>query len=139
MTAFATTPEDKEFAASAVEFLDGATTRRPAADVSWGVGDEGLALFHETSGAEERAEADVAKTWQRRRWDAGFGWITGPAEHGGRALPPAFDRLYRRIEAEFRRAGHGCAADRARLGVADDRPVRLGGAARVLRARAAPG
>lgn len=101
MTEPATTAEEKEFAAEAVDFLSSATTRRPPADVSWGAGDEGLALFHETSGEEEQAEADAAKAWQRRRWDAGFGWITGPADHGGRALAPAFDRLYRRIEGDY--------------------------------------
>ena len=101
LLALASTEDERKFATEAVEFLAGATTRRPTAEVSWGAGEEGLALFHETTDVQERAEADAARAWQRKRWDAGFGWLTGPREHGGRGLPVAFDRLYRRIEAEF--------------------------------------
>ncbi len=93
------TPE--EFTASALAFLESAAKRRPPAAVEWGAGAEGLALFHETSGAEELAEVSAARAWQRTRWDAGFGWLTGPVEHGGRGLPASFERRYRELEARF--------------------------------------
>ena len=93
--------QHRAFAADAITFLNAHAPRRAEQAVQWGVGEEKLALFHETSGEQELAEAEAARQWQRRRWDAGFGWITGPVEHGGRGLPDSYDRLYRLIEAAF--------------------------------------
>jgi alkylation response protein AidB-like acyl-CoA dehydrogenase len=93
------TPE--EFETRAVEFLAARVTRRGPVSTEWGHGEEGLALFHETTDAQERAEADAALAWQRQRWAAGFGWITGPVEQGGAGLPASYDRLYRTLEAQF--------------------------------------
>jgi alkylation response protein AidB-like acyl-CoA dehydrogenase len=93
------TPE--EFETRAVEFLAARVTRRGPVSTEWGHGEEGLALFHETTDAQERAEADAALAWQRERWAAGFGWITGPVEQGGAGLPASYDRLYRTLEAHF--------------------------------------
>jgi alkylation response protein AidB-like acyl-CoA dehydrogenase len=93
--------EQRAFAADAIKFLTAHAPRREERAVQWGEGEEKLALFHETSGAQERAEADAARHWQRSRWDAGFGWITGPVAHGGRGLPDSFDRLYRMLEGAF--------------------------------------
>jgi acyl-CoA dehydrogenase len=42
-----------------------------------------------------------ARHWQRERFDAGLGWITGPREYGGRELPVDYERLYRRLEAQY--------------------------------------
>lgn len=90
-----------QFEARALEFLRGRA--RPRADVGagWGVGPENLALFHETSGAAERAECAAARDWQRARWAAGFGWLTGPVECGGAGLGAEYDRRYRELEAGF--------------------------------------
>jgi alkylation response protein AidB-like acyl-CoA dehydrogenase len=101
LIALANGDAEREFASAAVEFLSERRERRVARAVAWGVGPEQLALFHETSGDEERAEADAALQWQRERWKAGFGWITGPTEFGGRGLGEEYDRLYRQIEAAF--------------------------------------
>ncbi|HZE66279.1 MAG TPA: acyl-CoA dehydrogenase family protein [Sporichthyaceae bacterium] len=92
---------EQEFADRAEEFLVARVARRGPMSTEWGHGEEGLALFHETTDAQERAEADAALAWQRERWANGFGWITGPAEHGGAGLPASFDRLYRSLEAQF--------------------------------------
>lgn len=57
-----------------------------------------------TSGGGTQSEADelaAARRWQAERFDAGFGWITGPTEYGGRGLTPAHERLYRRVQAEY--------------------------------------
>jgi acyl-CoA dehydrogenase len=94
-------PEERAFAERALAFLTAHASRRAPAAAQWGRGEEGLALFHETSDAQERAEADAALAWQRERWVAGFGWITGPPEHGGAGLATGFDRLYRLLEAAF--------------------------------------
>ncbi len=112
LLALATGDDERAFAEKALEFLGGHAQRRTEAAASWGVGPENLALFHETEGAEERAEAAAATAWQRARWDAGFGWITGPVAHGGAGLPAGHDRLYRLLEAAF--------------AVPDMNPVRIG-------------
>jgi alkylation response protein AidB-like acyl-CoA dehydrogenase len=101
LTALATTEDAREFAASTVDFISSQRERTGAQQLTFGHGPERLTLFHETSGAEERAEADAALQWQRQRWNAGFGWISGPIAFGGRGLPGAYDRLYRLIESAF--------------------------------------
>ena len=93
--------EERAFATRALGFLNAHAERRGPVSTAWGRGEEGLALFHETVDEQERAEARAALDWQRRRWDAGFGWITGPPVHGGAGLATAFDRLYRMLEAAF--------------------------------------
>jgi len=93
--------DQRRFATEATEFLASHLELRAPSAEGWGLGDERLTLFHETSDAQERAEADAARNWQRTRWDAGFGWIAGPKEHGGRGLPPEYESLYRRIESAF--------------------------------------
>ncbi|MBB6376332.1 acyl-CoA dehydrogenase [Pseudonocardia eucalypti] len=85
----------------ALEFLAARLPRRAARAGEWGVGTEDLALFHETSGEEERQECAAALAWQRERWAAGFGWLTGPLAHGGAGLPAGYDRLYRQLEDRF--------------------------------------
>ena len=101
LIALAQTDEQRRFAAEAIDFLGSRCALRAAQSVAWGVGDEGLTLFHETSADEERAEADAALNWQKARWAAGFGWVTGPEKYGGRGLGAEYDALYRRIEAAF--------------------------------------
>jgi alkylation response protein AidB-like acyl-CoA dehydrogenase len=103
---------DRDFASRVVTFLDGCLDRRTDQASSWGIGPEDLALFHETSDAEELKEAHAAKEWQRARWDAGFGWITGPQEYGGAGLSQQHESLYRTIEANYT--------------IPDMSPVRLG-------------
>lgn len=101
LLALAGSDEERAFAADAIAFVSAHFPRRAPQSTSWGVGPEKLVLFHETSDAEERAEADAALAWQKQRWDAGFGWISGPTAHGGRGLPWDYDRLYRLIESSF--------------------------------------
>jgi acyl-CoA dehydrogenase len=101
LLALAVNDAERAFVASAVEFVSAHAGRREPPSTAWGRGPEGLALFHETTDAQERAEADAARAWQRKRWDAGFGWITGPPAHGGAGLPASMDRLYRTVEAAF--------------------------------------
>src|SRR3984893_326682 len=101
LLAVARTDEQRRFATAAVAFLSGQVAPRTPQDAAWGVGDEGLTLFHETSDEQEHAEADAARRWQKLRWQAGFGWITGPVEFGGRGLSADYEALYRRIESAF--------------------------------------
>lgn len=101
LLALASDDTEREFAARAVAFLSAWVPRRGPVSATWGQGPERLELFHESTGDQELEEAEAAKQWQRRRFAAGFGWITGPPAHGGAGLPVALDRLYRSIEAEF--------------------------------------
>jgi alkylation response protein AidB-like acyl-CoA dehydrogenase len=92
-----------EFAAEVRAFLDANATRRPgpAEEVQWGAGEDTIAYFPTDPPDVDRANADEARRWQRRRFDAGLGWITGPAEFGGRGLSTAHDIVYDAIEAEY--------------------------------------
>jgi alkylation response protein AidB-like acyl-CoA dehydrogenase len=101
LLALAASDDERDFAANAISFVGQHFPRVAPQSTSWGVGPERLTLFHESSDAEERAEADAALAWQRKRWSAGFGWISGPIVHGGRGLGPEYDRLYRLIESSF--------------------------------------
>lgn len=101
LLALAADDDQRAFAAEALTFLTASARRRVAITARWGDGEESLALFHESSGDQERQEAEAAQRWQRQRWDAGFGWITGPARFGGRGLPASYERLYRMLEAAF--------------------------------------
>ncbi len=93
--------DQRAFAAEAIYFLAGRVSRRADGDLAWGSGHERLTLFHETTADEERAEAKNALEWQKARWEAGFGWITGPVEYGGRGMSADYEALYRRIESAF--------------------------------------
>ena len=93
--------DEATFEKEALGFLEAAVPRRPPEALAWGEGSDSVAIFHETTAEEEAAEVAAARAWQRRRWEAGFGWITGPPEYGGGGLPLAYDRLYRALEGDF--------------------------------------
>ncbi|HEY0448702.1 AMP-binding protein [Actinophytocola sp.] len=87
-----------EFRAQARAFLAGVATRRTGAgEERWGTGDDRVTLFRGAT-AEEAGEA---RAWRRAVFDAGFGWLTGPVELGGRGLPGAYERAYLREERAF--------------------------------------
>jgi alkylation response protein AidB-like acyl-CoA dehydrogenase len=51
--------------------------------------------------AQDHHEVDAARAWRRAKYAAGFGWITGPEQYGGRALPVAYERDFQQLEAGF--------------------------------------
>ena len=63
------------FAAEVRAFLDANATRRPdpAQAVQWGVGEDTIAYFSTDPPDVDRANADRARRWQGRRFDAGLG------------------------------------------------------------------
>ena len=89
------------FAHEVDSFLAG---RLPRRDSDTARGDAAVIEVH---GLEHRPDAEVAAAvvaaarWQAQRFDAGFGWITGPPCDGGRGLPSSFERLYWEREAEY--------------------------------------
>jgi alkylation response protein AidB-like acyl-CoA dehydrogenase len=93
------TPSLEDFRVEARVFLDSSARRRAGKDDDgrWGVGDDRVTLFR---GATEE-EVEAARVWRRAVYDAGFGWITGPADLGGRGLPAAYERAYLAVEREY--------------------------------------
>src|SRR6476661_1044055 len=93
---------EKDFEAEARAFLDANSTKRPPQTAEeWGKGSDKVALFAEKSRDQEQAEVEASKQWRQKMFDAGFGWITGPSQYGGRELPKSYERAYQAIEAEY--------------------------------------
>lgn len=100
VTANATTIE--VFADEARAFLDeSATPRNVDRKFVWGEGSDNISMFEELDRDVERQMLAEAQEFRRRRFDAGFGWITGPAEYGGRGLDKSFQAAYDAIEAGY--------------------------------------
>jgi len=94
------TTED-EFAESALEFLQANAKPRVEEKTGWGEGTDKVGLLAEKTKEEEDAEVAEAKAWRQQVFDAGFAWITGPPELGGRGLPSSYERRYQSVEAGF--------------------------------------
>jgi acyl-CoA dehydrogenase len=91
------------FAAEVRTFLDGAASRRSSRGDTfvWGQGDDRISYFGDEPAEVDKAKVDAARAWQRTRYEAGLGWITGPREFGGRELSRLHDLAYDSIEAEY--------------------------------------
>jgi len=96
------------FAGAATEFLDAYAKQRPAERYVFGEGDDDVSILAEQTEDEEAREVSAAKTWAQSVFDAGFGWITGPEEYGGRGLPASYQRLYASIEAAYSTPSQSC-------------------------------
>jgi alkylation response protein AidB-like acyl-CoA dehydrogenase len=92
----------EQFETEARAFLD-ANARRKEAERTfvWGQGSDKVAMFEERSREDERNDLHRACGWRQQKFDAGFGWITGPVDYGGRALPGAFEKAYQHLEAQY--------------------------------------
>lgn len=99
---------EAQFEAEARAFLDANAEPRREARAEWGQGDDTVALFEEKTPEEEKREIEAAKEWRAKTYDAGFGWISGPTELGGRGLPAGYERLYRSVESQYETAVQTC-------------------------------
>jgi len=88
------------FRAEARSWLAGVAAPRPP-DAAWGSGDDSVAVFDNRSAAADRAHTDRVRAWEQRRYEAGWGALSWPAEFGGRGLPAYYEQLYRAEEAAF--------------------------------------
>ncbi len=79
-----------------------ATLKEAERAFRWGEGTDDVSLFEETTREQEMAALARAQAWRAMRYDAGLGWISGPAAYGGRELPGAYDRLYVQAEARYK-------------------------------------
>jgi len=95
-------PSLDEFERSARAFLDAHAEPRAEEKFVWGEGSDGVGLLDEKSPEQEAAEVAAAQEWKAAEFDAGFGWITGPEEYGGRALPKEYERAYSTLRSDYR-------------------------------------
>ena len=92
---------EADFRSEATAFLDSHAEPRVEEKFEWGKGSDRVGLLEEKTPEEEAADVRAAQAWKAQEFDAGFGWITGPEEYGGRALPAAYDRGYRELAARY--------------------------------------
>ena len=59
---------------------------------------------------EEIEEIPRAKEWRAVKYDAGFGWITGPTEYGGTGLPNEFEVVFDEMEGQYEVPNESCFA-----------------------------
>lgn len=92
-----------EFKSEVLEFLDAnAEKKPPLKKFEWGEGSDEVSIFDEQDRSEEERTVAAAKKWRAKCFDAGFGWIQGPEQYGGRELSAAHERLYASLEAQYR-------------------------------------
>jgi acyl-CoA dehydrogenase len=90
------------FEKEARDFLDANSVKKEAEKkFVWGEGSDKVAMFEEKDRDVELRDVARACAWRRQKFDAGFGWITGPSEHGGRAMPTAYERLWNALEGQY--------------------------------------
>jgi alkylation response protein AidB-like acyl-CoA dehydrogenase len=96
-----TLPHLEQFVADAETFLADHLPRRRDETSRWGQGSDDVAAFPEADPESEAAELDAARRWRRVQFDAGYGYLTGKPEHGGRGLPSSYQRAYDDVEGHF--------------------------------------
>ena len=89
------------FRDDARSFLDAHVPKRGDEQFEWGKGSDKAAVLEEKTPEQERAGLDRAKEWKAQEFDAGFGWISGPAEYGGRELPRDYTRIYQELRSGY--------------------------------------
>ena len=98
----------EDFASKARVFLEANAERKEVKKkFTWGEGTDNVSMFEERSRDAEMEVLRKAKEWQAKRFDNGFGWITGPTEYGGGGLSNAHERAYNQVEREYRTAPLG--------------------------------
>ncbi len=90
------------FEKQASDFLDANAPRKQAErKFVWGEGSDKVAMFEERSRTEEGNDLHRACDWRGKKFDAGFGWITGPVAYGGRGLPGAYEKGWTALESQY--------------------------------------
>ena len=93
---------EDQFRADAVAFLAAnCKEREPETVTAWGEGEDKVAVFEEKSKDAERLDIEAGKAWRQKLFDAGFGWITGPTEYGGAALPGSYAGIWNEESAKY--------------------------------------
>ena len=102
-------PSLEEFTEKAQAFLESVAKKKaPKKAFVWGEGDDSEGGFEDRSREKELAGVKAAVKWRQQKFDAGYGWISGPTEYGGAGLPGAYDRAFGALEAEYDVAPQHC-------------------------------
>jgi len=100
-------PDVRGYAAEARAWLAANAPPRAPTETSWGSGSDDVSVFHDLPEEQERQLLDRLMAWQRRKYDAGYGAITWPAEQGGAGLPVDYEHAFLDEEAQYETpAGH---------------------------------
>jgi len=91
----------QEFERAAAQFLEANAKPRVEVEQAWGEGSDQVSLLPERTHEEELEELAAAQAWARTRFDAGFGWLTGPTEYGGQGLTREHQRAYDTLESGY--------------------------------------
>ncbi len=98
----------EEFESNARAFLEANASRKDSdKKFVWGEGSDKVAMFEEKDKETETRDVAAACAWRQKKFDAGFGWITGPESYGGAGLSNAHERVYQRLEAQYEVANQG--------------------------------
>ncbi|MGH9063979.1 MAG: acyl-CoA dehydrogenase family protein [Acidimicrobiales bacterium] len=92
---------EEQFRTDALSFLESHSAPSTEETSTWGEGSDRVGIFPERTREQELAELAAARAWRGQVFDAGFGWVSGPAPYGGRELPPSYERIYASLEARF--------------------------------------
>jgi len=91
----------EEFRAAAVSWLKEHAEPRAVAAGGWGTGSDDVAVFRDLTDEAESELLARLMAWQRLKFDAGYGAITWPVEHGGAGLSADHHAAFCEEEAAF--------------------------------------
>jgi acyl-CoA dehydrogenase len=94
-------PTIKEFETAGRAFLEANAPKRSVEAFEWGKGSQDVSLFPERTPEEDLVNLEIARAWAQKVYDAGFGWITGPVEYGGRGLTKEHQQAWNALYATF--------------------------------------
>lgn len=98
-----TNPTIEQFTADSHKFLTAnAEPRESNKAFVWGEGSDNVSMFEERSKQAEQEVVNNAKQWRQKKFDAGFGWITGPKQYGGRGLSNEYEKAYTKAESQYK-------------------------------------
>ena len=102
-------PTLEQFQADALAFLEANAPRKEAEKkFVWGEGADKVAMFEEKDRQSEKLDVAEACAWRRKKFDAGFGYVFGSEQCGGRGLPVAYSRAYDALEAKYEIPNQSC-------------------------------
>ena len=102
-------PTIEDFTAECRAFFDARyqPRRRERKQFVWGEGSDSVAVFEEADREAEKAVIANVRAWRRALWGAGLGWVTGPAELGGRGLRKQHQQVLDAMAREYDVPGNG--------------------------------
>ena len=102
-------PTLEQFQADALAFLEANAPRKEAEKkFVWGEGADKVAMFEEKDRQSEKLDVAEACAWRRKKFDAGFGYVFGSEQYGGRGVPVAYSRAYDALEAKYEIPNQSC-------------------------------